>query len=103
MNKIGELDERSLVIALRIRISKYHKTIWTTLRSTEDGRRWATEVLDPREFRFPFVRQSLDFAIFRFAIMNISLEEMDLDRWIDGYANNEGKEILQEHWKKAYC
>ncbi|GJU02966.1 ribonuclease H-like domain-containing protein [Tanacetum coccineum] len=21
----------------------------------------------------------------------------------DGYANNEGKEILEEHWKKAYC
>ncbi|GJY13090.1 hypothetical protein Tco_0382399 [Tanacetum coccineum] len=21
----------------------------------------------------------------------------------DGYANNEGKEILKEHWKKAYC
>ncbi|GKF39676.1 hypothetical protein Tco_0119737, partial [Tanacetum coccineum] len=22
---------------------------------------------------------------------------------VDGYANNEGKEILEEHWKKAYC
>ncbi|GKB02747.1 hypothetical protein Tco_0830836, partial [Tanacetum coccineum] len=21
----------------------------------------------------------------------------------DGYANNKGKEILKEHWKKAYC
>ncbi|GKG49718.1 hypothetical protein Tco_0518492, partial [Tanacetum coccineum] len=21
----------------------------------------------------------------------------------DGYANNEGKDILEEHWKKAYC
>ncbi|GJT73140.1 hypothetical protein Tco_1032426 [Tanacetum coccineum] len=29
-----------------------------------------------------------------------------IKRWIEvagGYANNEGKDILEEHWKKAYC
>ncbi|GKC04179.1 hypothetical protein Tco_0995789, partial [Tanacetum coccineum] len=40
-------------------------------------------------------------------IQNLSLNnfalEVDGIEVTDGYANHEGKEILEEHWKKAYC
>ncbi|GKB22296.1 hypothetical protein Tco_0856219 [Tanacetum coccineum] len=31
------------------------------------------------------------------------IEQLILLMVVDDYANNEGKEILEEHWKKAYC
>ncbi|GJT42153.1 ribonuclease H-like domain-containing protein [Tanacetum coccineum] len=34
---------------------------------------------------------------------NLLKQQRDGLEVADGYANNEGKEILKEHWKKAYC
>ncbi|GJR10394.1 zinc finger, CCHC-type containing protein [Tanacetum coccineum] len=58
------------------------------------------EILGERnKQRIDYMKLGIEFFI-SLRLMNQRRDRLEV---VDGYANNEGKEILEEHWKKAYC